>query len=435
MKKFISILSIIAILCLSVVFVTACGDKDGDDNHVDYVSELKLDMNSNTLKEEVEVRNHVDGDTVHFYVDKSIVATGILKGRFLAINTPESTGQVEDYGHTASRFTKNALKEAVSIIIESDDDKWNVDSTGDRYLVWVWYKPSEGAEYRNLNVEILQNGLAVASNTAQNRYGDIAMNALNQAKEEKLYVHSGVKDPEIYDGPTVSLSIKDLRTNIEDYNTIKVAIEGVVVQNNDATAYVESYDQATDTYYGMTVYYGYSLSGPGIDILSIGNKVRVIGIVQYYETGDTYQISDVKYRQFVTNDPDNLVLLSEGNAPAYDLIDANVFANGKKVINGKEFPITNLMLSASISMENLTVTSVYTTNNGGNNDGAMTLTCTAEDGTTISVRTTKLYDENNKLITASAYKGKTINVKGLVDYFDGEYQIKVFHPKYITIVE
>ena len=432
MKKFISILSIIAILCLSVVFVTACGDKDGDDNHVDYVSELKLDMNSNTLKEEVEVRNHVDGDTVHFYVDKSIVATGILKGRFLAVNTPESTGQVEDYGHTASRFTKKALKDAVSIIIESDDDKWNVDSTGDRHLVWVWYKPSEGAEYRNLNLELLQEGLAIASNTAGNRYGEIAMAALNQAKEEKLYVHSGIEDPEIYDGPTISLTIKELRTNIEEYNTIKVAIEGVVVQNSDSTAYVESYDQATDTYYGMTVYYGYNLSGSGMRILNIGNKVRIIGLVQYYETGDTYQISDIKHRR---NDPDSIVLLSEGHTPAYDLVDANVFANGKKIINGKEFPITNLMLSATISMENLTVTSVYTTNNGGDSDGAMTLTCTAEDGTPISVRTMKLYDENDKLITASAYKGKTINVKGLVDYFDGEYKIKVFHSIHITIVE
>ena len=42
---------------------------------------------------------------------------------------------------------------------------WDPDSTGDRYLCWVWYRTSEDAEYRNLNIEILQNGLAIALGT------------------------------------------------------------------------------------------------------------------------------------------------------------------------------------------------------------------------------------------------------------------------------
>ncbi len=436
MKKIISILSIITILCLSLFFVVGCGDKeDGDDNHIDYVADLKLDMSSSSLKQEVTVKNHVDGDTVHFNVDKSIVATGILKGRFLAVNTPESTGKIEPYGHMASRFTKNALKDAVSIIIESDDGNWNVDSTGDRYMVWVWYKTSASSDYRNLNVELLQNGLAIASNTANNRYGEVAMNALNQAKEELLYVHSTVKDPEIYDGETVSLSIKELRTNIEDYNTVRVAIEGIVVQNDSQTAYVESYDQATNLYYGMTVYYGFNLSGTGMEMLGIGNKVRVIGIVQYYETGDTYQISDVQYREFFPDDPNNLQLLESNKTPSYSLVEASDFVSGKVTINSKEYEIKHLMLSASISMENLTVTKVYTTNNGGNSDGAMTLSCIAEDGTEIDVRTMVLLDENGDLLTKDDFIGKEISVKGLVDYFQGEYQIKVFHYTHFTFVE
>jgi hypothetical protein len=83
-------------------------------------------------------------------------------------------------------------------------------------------------------------------------------------------------------------------------------------------------------------------------------------------------------------------------------------------------------------MKNLTVVDVYTTHNGGNSDGAMTLTCEV-DGITVDVRTIVLYDADGNLITESAYAGKTIDVIGIVDYFDGDYQIKVFSADEITV--
>ena len=54
----------------------------------------------------------------------------------------------------------------------------------------------------------------------------------------------------------------------------------------------------------------------------------------------------------------------------------------------------------------------------------MTLTCTS-DGQTIDVRTVVLRDEDGNIIDASAYLHKTIDVVGIVDYFSGQYQIKV----------
>ena len=83
-------------------------------------------------------------------------------------------------------------------------------------------------------------------------------------------------------------------------------------------------------------------------------------------------------------------------------------------------------------MKNLYVERAYTTANEGDNDGAMTLTCKV-DGKTITVRTTKLYNPDMSLITQDAYVGKTIDVKGIVDKFDEEYQIKVFFLGAITI--
>ena len=67
---------------------------------------------------------------------------------------------------------------------------------------------------------------------------------------------------------------------------------------------------------------------------------------------------------------------------------------------------------------------------------ACTVTMDVEvDGVTVSVRTTVLLDENKNLITADAFEGKIIDVKGLVDYFDGSYQIKVFSTDHITVYE
>ena len=62
---------------------------------VDYASSVKLDLNSSTKKIEVTVKTYVDGDTTHFNVPTNFLDTGVLKARYLAINTPESTGKIE----------------------------------------------------------------------------------------------------------------------------------------------------------------------------------------------------------------------------------------------------------------------------------------------------------------------------------------------------
>jgi endonuclease YncB( thermonuclease family) len=227
---------------------------------IDYAGNVKLDMNSETLKAEVDVKLSVDGDTVHFNINEPSFAGSVLKARFLAVNTPESTGQIEEYGKTASDFTKSKVMNAVSIIVESDTTSWNADSTGDRYLVWVWYKPSANEDYRNLNIELLQNGLAIASNSSQNRYGSICMDAINQAKSLGLNVHSGKPDPNFYYGEAIELDIKGLRMDIANYVGKKVAFEGVVYRDSSNTVYVEEYDDETGIYYGIAVYYGFNTS-------------------------------------------------------------------------------------------------------------------------------------------------------------------------------
>ena len=439
----------LVLLCLVLSLLAACnpgGTGDGttsgaevDDKN--YASAVKLDMSSTTAKQKVTVKAYIDGDTTHFNVPGSIAESGVLKARYLAINTPESTGKIEEYGKKASSFTREKLSSASSIYIESDDGNWNVDSTGGRYLVWVWYRENESEEYRNLNIEILQNGLAIASSSANNRYGDTCMAAIAQAKALKLNIQSGQKDPDFYYGEAVELTLKELRCNISEYNGIKVAFEGVITKNSSNSIYIESYDSETDMYYGIPVYYGYGLTGEGLDILSVGNLSRIVGTVQYYEAGGTYQVSGLTYRVMKPDDPNNIKKISDGHEPPYVATEPPVFAGGQVKVESadgtsREFGYAELAMGTSISMEDLSVVSIYTTQNEDSSSyGAMTLTCRAADGTSISVRTAVLYDENRNMITASAYEGKTINVKGIVDSYDGSYQIKVFVANDITIVK
>ena len=299
MKKITKILSVI-LAAVMLLCVTACKKNVGTDGHEteaqDFASVLKLDMNSDTAKIEVTVKTFIDGDTTHFNVPESVMENGVLKARYLAINTPESTGKIEEYGKAAAAFTKEKLSSAVSIIVESENSTWNPDSTGDRYLAWVWYKTADEADYRNLNIEILQNGLAIASNAAGNRYGETAVAAINQAREQSLGVYSGEKDPDFYYGEAVELTLKELRTNIADYNGIKVAFEGVITMNDNNSVYIEEYDPETGMYYGISIYYGFNLTGEGLNVLAVGNRSRIVGTVQYYEAGGTYQVSGLTYR-------------------------------------------------------------------------------------------------------------------------------------------
>lgn len=441
-KVYLKILSLLVVICLVGAVFTACDQQEqpvqtqsvgGGSEHVDYVLQTQLDMNSNTKKQEVRFgdRSQIDGDTSHFEVSASVDPSGVIKARYLAVDTPESTGQIEEWGKAASRFTKEKLSTATSIILESETDRWNYDGNG-RYLVWVWYQPTLGAAYRNLNIELLQNGLGASSSASEGRYGATAVAAINQATQEKLHMFSGQKDPEFPYGEATSVTLRELRTNVENYNGVRVAVEGLVTYNSDYTAYIQSYDAETDMWYGMQIFYGYN--SQLIPVLAQGTQVRIVGVVtEFY---GTYQISSLSYNRMKPEDPANTSQISTGNEIPYPLTDPDRFYSEITVQGGEEEITKNfneLAVSTTIAMDKLRVRRVYTTTNPDSDDcGAMTLTCEA-DGVTVSVRTEVLKDENGEIITADAYDGKLISVKGVVDHYEGNYQIRVYTADDITV--
>ena len=442
-KNIFRLLSLVLVLSLTLAVFTACGQQEAQPTetteaatgHVDYVEQTKLDMNSETKKEKVTwgERSHIDGDTSHFEVSRSVDSSGVIKARYLAVDTPESTGQIEEWGRAASRFTKEKLSTAVSIIVESDTASWNYDGNG-RYLVWVWYQPAEGADYRCLNIELLQEGLGASSKASDGRYGTTAVAAIAQATTEKLYMFSQTKDPEFPYGEAASITLRELRTNVEKYEGLKVAVEGVITFNSDYTAYIESYDAETDMTYGMQVFYGYI--SQLIPVLEQGALVRIVGVVNNFY--GTYQITSLKYNPLRVDDPANTSRISTGNEVAFTEVSPEVYTGDVTVTVDEEEKTVSyqeLAVSTSISMKELMVQDVYTTTNPQSDDcGAMTLTCFA-DGETIKIRTEVLKDDDGNLITEEAYAGKTISVKGILDHYEGTYQIRVFSAKDITVLD
>ena len=81
---------------------------------------------------EVTLDQCVDGDTAWFDIDGKRT-----KVRFLYIDTPESTNQIEPYGKEASDYTKEQLANANTIELELNNDGNSEDKYG-RLLAWVF---------------------------------------------------------------------------------------------------------------------------------------------------------------------------------------------------------------------------------------------------------------------------------------------------------
>ena len=100
----------------------------------------------------------VDGDTIVVNVDLGFgtwVHDAYL--RLYGINTPELRGDERDAGLAAKQFVIDRIGHDVFIVI--DTIKSNNKGKYGRYLAIVWYL--DGAEMRNLNQELLDNGHAV----------------------------------------------------------------------------------------------------------------------------------------------------------------------------------------------------------------------------------------------------------------------------------
>ena len=429
-----------ALLALCLAMSLLCAPAFAEEApEVDFAGQTPLIRYADTVQLEVTVHTFVDGDTTHFNVPEDLFEGGILKARYLAVNTPESTGKIEEWGKKAARFTREKLESASAILIESDDGHWNLDSTGGRYLVWVWYKPQDSGTYRNLNIELLQNGLAIASSAGQNRYGDTCMAAIAQARARKLNVYSGEKDPDFFYGDAIELTIRELRLHPEAYEGKKVAFTGVITMNHNNSVFLEDFDEETGLYFGISAYYGFGLTGRGLDVLAVGNESRIVGTMQYYEAGHSWQVSGLTYRAMKPKDPGNIQIISQGNAPSWkkttlEQFCGNVTLEGE---NGPEtYPYAQLALGTSVEMEGLSVAEQYVNGEDSSLPGSRWLTCGNHGPDTVRVYVVPLSDEALNARLADGARETFLTVRGIVDTdYNGDPCIRVYTQDGLTILE
>ena len=193
----------------------------------------------------VTLRSCTDGDTANFVQEGYVDAFNrqiTIKTRFLGVNTPESTAKVEPWGKKASLFTKHILEEAQAkadeetvaagkpvyniALITDPDVMGERDSSGNRWLAFVWYRMGSTAKWRNLNLELVEqayskNQLYLDSTICN--YRESFEKADANARKNGYRVHGEIDDGYDYTAKTYEYSIWGIQNH---YQEIGISDEG-----------------------------------------------------------------------------------------------------------------------------------------------------------------------------------------------------------------
>lgn len=248
---------------------------------------------------EATVAYLTDGDTFTAKLKKEGTNATI---RFHSIDTPESTGSVQKWGKAASNFVKERLDKAgVQIVLEATATPAEHDSYGTRYLGYVWYRYSDSENFKNLNLELVENGFSENTGlpTSKYPYNDYFKKAETAAHAIKLRIWSDLDDP-LYSDKPISTSIKDILENIDVYyneehdSGAKVEVYGYLesMKTTTTTSFTAvQYDMETGERYEITVYAGYASANASN--MKLGHYYKIIGDVQKYS--GKLQLSGISY--------------------------------------------------------------------------------------------------------------------------------------------
>lgn len=414
------------LLLFSFTFV-ACDDADTPtptptpsptEEKIDYVEQLKLtsDYQGKNFMTDgigiVTLANPVDGDTIHVY---SSGTSGVVKIRFLGVNTPESTGRIEPWGHKASDFTKNIVNSAKTLVLEAMTigTAPSADSTGTRYLAFVWYDMGDGKGFRNLNLELVANSLSKDTLSSAEKYGDTFLKCGTQASKENIRVwNDNDKDPDYYYGGNIITSLKELRTNPDEYFEKSIVVEGVISVLDGDNFYIQETIEDEETgeveTYGMYVFTQYH----NYAIIKLGNRIRVIGKFTIFDTTGAYQITDVSYDEFFPNPNKHMSVISTGEDYVTTDFSAEKFnMEDSPYIEGTLVKIENIYVSEDPR-------NVYTSPSG-----AMTVVGIS-NGEEVQMRVGTAFAAT---LDPSYFLGKTFDVTSVVGQYEGVYQLMLNH--------
>lgn len=132
---------------------------------------------------EATVSRVVDGDTIWVSV-----AGEEVKVRFIGMDCPENTKEVEAYGQAATDFAAGALPIGSTVYLQEDADPY--DRYG-RLLAYIWLeKPTSDSEssiqVQMLNAQLLEEGLAQVMQIEPNsRYAELFQRIESKAHSDQ----------------------------------------------------------------------------------------------------------------------------------------------------------------------------------------------------------------------------------------------------------
>jgi endonuclease YncB( thermonuclease family) len=252
----------------------------------------------------VTLKSPVDGDTANFSIAGS---DETIRLRFLGINTPESTASIEPWGTSSSFFTKTKLETAVEIVLINDISVFRQKDGNGRYLGFIWYRPSLNANFRLLNLELVEqaysrNLLFVDSQITNYRPAFAQAGTAAQLTGRRVY---GQLDP-FYDYTNrvvENITLRDIRENYLNYGVIEggsaglqlritAMVVGLIGDNMVLRDVDNPYDDGS--FAGMYAFAGY---GSGLaERLSVGFVVKFFARATIFL--GNIQLSDLKTRSF-----------------------------------------------------------------------------------------------------------------------------------------
>lgn len=338
-----------------------------------------------------------DGDTASFMLESGEYVTI----RFYGIDTPESTGEVDKWGVSASLFTKGLIDSDCEFVLESSTGgAAEKDSYGTRYLGYVWYRKSSDEAFKNLNLQIVENGYSKSTiqNSPQYEYYPYFKKAETFAKENQLHIWSNDEDPN-YSDAALSVTLKDLNENQDLYWNmdsqtgskirLEVIIEDCIISDSGTHTFVAC--QIIDgVAYRYNVYTGYASSAAS-SYLKIGNTYDITGFVQNYY-GD-YQISGLNYvlgesgEGYVSRTVKSSYIIFDSNTKYIPRFDKNL----KTDATVKNATLSGTTLTLTVETKSFT--------NDGISETVEEFTITVEVESTFDVNTVL-----NKTMSGSVYK-------------------------------
>lgn len=288
--------------------------------------------------------NYVDGDTTQFTSYNGLYT---VKVRYLSVDTPESTSEIEKWGKAASNFNKKTLKAAKHVLIQSaacaktgQKIKADLDGYG-RSLAYVWYSneinPTKD-DFRNLNLELVYEGYSL-NNSQEEKMVDLNnpikdkhnktffdyfwdAGQIAQKNEKYIYSSDDTVDPLFYDKVATTIELKDIYEKSNDHPFTSEHVNQLGEKDTDDTNYYSSccdnYTRwrfekvtvsarvGTGAFYVQKTYnkgqsdertYGlYVFSNNKYDCVEVGNVINITGVLEWY--GGSYELAGVHFSRF-----------------------------------------------------------------------------------------------------------------------------------------